>query len=220
MRAANRIARELGLKRREVFTARQYRLLISGKGAGGEAAPAKLIRESVRILTNTTGTPAYIRVDGKLTRVVVGGYGLMVTSAGVLESPANVHAPTRQINSVIQPHGYFPTWCRHNGAKASLRMLYRSAYSSETAYGYKAQQQSDKAQLVPNQKGMRGSIVGMSMAPPFWIVNFALMYTVNPEKAAKMPAYWTPIPAKVALAIAESRTGQVRYSTYKSSFPS
>jgi hypothetical protein len=196
MSAVNRIARELGLNRRDVFTARQYRLLVSGKGVGGEAAPAKLIRESVRILTNTTGTPAYVRVNGKLTPVVLGSYGLMATSAGILESPANIHAPTRQINNVIQPHGYFPAWCRHNGAQASLRMLYRSAYTSEAAYGFKAQQQSGKAQLVPNQKGVKGSIVGMSMAPPLWIVNFALMYTVNPEKAAKMPAYWTPIPAK------------------------
>ena len=112
-----------------------------------------------------------------------------------------------------------PTWCRHNGAEASLRMLYRSAYTSEAIYGFKAQQQSGAAQLVPNQKRARGSIVGMSMAPPLWIVNFALMYTLNPKMAAKMPAWWTPIPAKVALAIAESPTGQVPFSEYESSLP-
>ena len=98
-------------------------------------------------------------------------------------------------------------------------MLYRSAYTSEAAYGNKAQKQSGVAQLAPNQKGARSSIVGMSMAPSLWIVNFALIYTLNPSLAAKMPARWTPIPAKVALAIAESPTGQVPFSEYASSFP-
>ena len=46
------------------------------------------------------------------------------------------------------------------------------------------------------------------------------MYTVNPQMAAKMPAYWTPIPVNVALAMAESRTGRVTFSDYASSFPS
>jgi hypothetical protein len=45
------------------------------------------------------------------------------------------------------------------------------------------------------------------------------MFTVNPEMAAKMPAYWTPIPGKVALAIAESPAGRVPFSEYVSSFP-
>lgn len=219
-KAADRIARELGLNKRDVFTARQYRLFVSGGGVGGQPGPAKLSRESIRILTNTTGTPQYVKVNGKLTPVVLGSYGLTVNSAGMLESPANTDAATRQINAVIEPGGYFPTWCRNNGARASLRMLYRSAYTTELVYGNKAQQQSGVAQLVPNQKGARGSIVGMSMAPPLWIVNFALMYTLNPEMAAKMPAWWTPIPAKVALAIAESPTGQVPFSDYESSFPS
>ncbi|MFL5863780.1 MAG: hypothetical protein ACJ780_23910 [Solirubrobacteraceae bacterium] len=60
----------------------------------------------------------------------------------------------------------------------------------------------------------------MSMAPALWFVNFTLMYTVNPQMAAKMPAYWTPIPVNVALAMAESRTGRVTFSDYASSFPS
>ncbi|HTD80263.1 MAG TPA: hypothetical protein VK898_21685, partial [Chloroflexota bacterium] len=200
-------------------TARQYRLFVSGQGVGGKPRPARLARQSIRILTNTTGTPEYVRVKGKLTPVVLGGYGLTVNRAGKLETPANADAPTRKINKVIMPGGYFPTWCRQNHAQASLRMLYRSAYTSEVLYGYRAQQQSGAAQLAPNQKGARASIVGMSMAPPLWIVNFALLYTLNPEMAAKMPAWWTPIPAKVALAIAESPTGQVRYSRYASAFP-
>jgi hypothetical protein len=57
----------------------------------------------------------------------------------------------------------------------------------------------------------------MSMAPALWAVNFALIYTLNPKLAADMPARWTPIPANVALAIAESPNGQVPYSKYASS---
>jgi hypothetical protein len=218
-KAADRIARELGLDKRQVFTAKQYRLFASGRGIGGKQAPAKLARQSIRILTNTTGTPDYVRINGKLTPVVLGSYGLTVNRAGMLESPANSDAATRQINTVITPGGYFPTWCRHNGAQASLRMLYRSAYTSEVVYGFRAQQQSGAAQLAPNQKGLASSIVGMSMAPPLWIVNLVLMYTLNPQMAAKMPARWAPIPANVALAIAASPTGQVSFSKYKSSFP-
>jgi hypothetical protein len=57
------------------------------------------------------------------------------------------------------------------------------------------------------------------MGPCLWIGNFALIYTLNASLAAKMPARWTPIPARVALAIAESPTGQVPFSDYESSFP-
>jgi hypothetical protein len=86
-------------------------------------------------------------------------------------------------------------------------------------FGNRSQQQSSVAELVPNQKGRKGTIVGMSMAPSIWIVNFVLVYTLNPSLAAKMPARWTPIPAKVVLALAESRRGQVQFSQYESSFP-
>ena len=219
MKAADRIAHGLGLNKRDAFTPKQYRLFITGKGSHGKRSAAKLVDASVRILTNTTGTPLFSKVNGKVTPTVLGSYGLMVNTAGMLQSPANTDAPTRQINSLLVPGGYLGTWCRHNGANASLRMLYRSAYTSAVAYGNRAQQQSGVAQLVPNQKGATGTIVGMSMAPPLWIVNFALIYTLNPSQAAKMPAWWTPIPADVALAIAESPTGQVPYSQYASSFP-
>ncbi|MFL5863779.1 MAG: hypothetical protein ACJ780_23905 [Solirubrobacteraceae bacterium] len=141
MASANRLARELGLDHRHVFTAEQYRLLVSGKGNGGDQAYARLVRASIRILTNTKGSPQFVRVNGKLTPVVLGSYGLTVNRAGKLESPANKNAPTRKINRVIAPGGYFPTWCRHNGAAASLRMLYRSAYTSEVIFGDKAQTQ-------------------------------------------------------------------------------
>lgn len=213
MPAADRIARGLGLDKADVFTPRQYALFISGKGVGGERAPAELVDKSVRILTNTNGNPLYANVEGKKTPVVVGSYGLMVNTEGMLESPANSTAPTRQVNSVIEPGGYLSTWCKNNGAEAALRTLYRSAFTAEAAWGNRAQQQSGVAQLVPN--GFQ--VVGMSMAPPLWLVNFSLIYTLNPKLAAKMPANWTPIPADVALAIAESPTGQVPYSEYRSS---
>lgn len=215
VRAADRIARAIGLNKADVFTTKQYALFVSGKGVGGERAPAELVDKSVRILTNTVGTPLYAKVDGKVTPVVLGSYGLMVSTDGMLESPANKDAPTRQVNSVIEPGGYMATWCRNNGAEMALRRLYRSAYTPEAVWGNKAQQQSGEAQLIPN----RFQVVGMSMGPPLWIVNFALIYTLNPKLAAKMPAYWTPIPAKVALAIAASPSGQIPYSEYRSSLP-
>jgi hypothetical protein len=218
-KAADWIARKLGLNKRQAFTAKQYKLFVSGKGVGGDPAAAKLVDESVRILTNTTGNPLYANVNGKVTPIVLGSYGLLVNTAGMLESPANTDAPTRQVNTVIAPGGYLGKWCRENGCQASLRMLYRSAYTSEVVYGNESQQQSGVAQLVPNVKGGRSSIVGMSMAPSIWIVNFALIYTLNPSLAANMPAWWTPIPANVAQAIAASPTGQVPFSEYQSSFP-
>ena len=98
-------------------------------------------------------------------------------------------------------------------------MLYRSAYTAEAVYGNKSQQQAGTAQLVPNTKGGSTTSVGMSMAPSIWIVNFALIYTLNPAKAAKMPARWTPIPSEIANAIEASPTGQVPYSEYASLLP-
>jgi len=218
-KTADRIARKLGLNKRHAFTPRQYRLFISGKGIGGDPAAAKLVDESVRIFTNTTGNPLYANVDGRVTAIVLGSYGLMVNTAGMLESLANTDAPTRQVNTVLEPGGYLGTWCRNNGAQASLRMLYRSAYSSEVLYGNASQQQSGVAQLVPNQKDATSSTVGMSMAPSIWIVNFAAVYTLKPSLAAKMPARWTPIPENVVQAIEASPTGQVPFSEYESSFP-
>lgn len=86
-KAADRIARKLGLDKRHAFTAKQYKLFVSGKGVGGEAAPAKLVDASVRILLNTTGNPLYASIDGKVTPIVLGSYGLMVSTTGMLESP-------------------------------------------------------------------------------------------------------------------------------------
>jgi hypothetical protein len=174
---------------------------------------------SVAILTNTTGRPLYSIVDGVLTPSVLGSYGLMVKGQGLLQSPANRNAPTRQINTLLAPGGYLDTWMRANGATRSLIMLYRSPYLVEAGYGFVALQISGNAQLLPNVKGGVRTTVGMSMAPALWLVNFILIFTLNPELAAYMPAYWTPIPPQVAAAIQASRDGQVEYSDYRSCFP-
>jgi len=108
------------------------------------------------------------------------------------------------------------TWARANHATASIVTLYRSAYTLEAVYGLISQQISGAAQLVPNEKDRVRSEVGMSMAPSIWLVNFALLYTLNPAVAAEMPAQWTPIPTAVADAISASPTGQVPYSKYAS----
>ena len=217
-KAADRIARKLGLDKRHAFTPRQYRLFISGRGVGGDPAAAKLVDESVRIFTNTRGRPLLANVDGTVTPVVLGSYGLMVSTGGMLQSLANTRAPTRQVNTVLVPGGYLGTWCRNNGAEASLWMLYRSAYGSEVLFGNASQQQSGVAQLVPNRKGATSTTVGMSMAPSIWIVNFAAVYTLKPSLAAKMPAWWTPIPDDVVQALEASPTGQVPFGEFASSF--
>jgi hypothetical protein len=217
--AADRLARQIGLDKSKVFTPRQYALFISGKGKGGQAAPAKLVDQSVRILTNTTGRPLYSNVDGVLTPTVLASYGLIVNEAGLLESPANSTAPTRQVNSVLKPGGYMGTWARANGAEESIAALYKSAYTGEAVFGARSQGISGVAQLVPNAKGGTATTVGMSMAPSIYIVNFALIYTLNPKIAAKMPARWVPMPPEIATAIAASPTGQVPYSQYAALLP-
>lgn len=218
--AADRIARGLGLDKSKTFTARQYALFVSGQGV---PVPdpyncPKLVDQSVRILTNTVGNPLFATVDGQLIASVLGSYGLMVNEEGLLQSPANTNAPTRQINNCLAPGGYLAQWTRANGASRSLAMLYRSAYPSEVAFGFAAQSRSGAAQLVPNRKGANTTVVGMSMAPALWIVNFCLIYTLNPKLAANMPGRWAPIPAPVAQAIASSQTGQVPFSEFASYF--
>lgn len=211
---ADKLARSLGLKKSKVFTDRQFRRFVSGKGVGGDTADAKLVDASVGILTNTNGRPLVSKINGKRVKTVLASYGLMVNRAGMLQSPANTAAPTRQVNSVLMPGGYLTTWCRANGARKSLRQLNRSAYLREAVYGNQAQQQSGAAQLVTNRKRGARSTVGMSMAPALWIVNFLLIYTLKPELAAEMPARWAPIPPKVAKAIKDSSTGQVPYERF------
>ncbi|RAG81328.1 hypothetical protein DN069_33430 [Streptacidiphilus pinicola] len=214
--AADAIALRLGLRKADAFTPRQFAEFISGRGVGGDPKAAALVDASVRILTNTTGRPLYSLVNGVVTPTVLASYGLFVTKDGWLESPAYATAPTRLVNTVIAPGGYMGTWMRDNGATASLRMLYRSAYPVEAGFGFVAQQISGQAQLVTNTKGGVCTEVGMSMAPTLWATNFALLYTLNPALAADLPARWAPIPQVVADAILASPTGRVRYADYAS----
>ena len=108
---------------------------------------------------------------------------------------------------------------RANGATRSLVQLYRSAFTVEAIYGAASQQLSGVAQLATNTKAGVSTEIGLSMVPALWLVNFTLIYTLNPRLAAAMPAYWTPIPAAVADAILASPTGQVPYSEFESDLP-
>jgi hypothetical protein len=236
-RKADKIARGLGMRKSKALTKQQFREFVSGGGVGGNRDYAEMVDASVRILTNTTGRPLISNVDGVLTPTVLASYGLMVNEDGALESPANETAPTRRVNLELAPLapctkagdsappncGYVPRWLRDNGAASALAMLYKSAYPSLAAYAFKSQEITGQAQILTNNKegGVRTK-VGMPMAPSVWLVNFALVYMMSPELAAAMPAYWAPIPRKVADALLVSEkfpgpdlaAGQVLYSTF------
>ncbi|AHH18972.1 hypothetical protein NONO_c41880 [Nocardia nova SH22a] len=213
---AERIAGQIGLGPADALSDQQYQDLSTGGGVSGDRNAADVIDACVRILTNTVGRPLYSDVNGENTPSVLAGYGLYVNPGGQLESPANADAPTRQVNLLIAPGGYVGNWLRDNGAARTLAALYRSAYTVQAAYGFAAQQISGAAQLVTNTGGGVNSVVGMSMAPPLWIVNFALIYILKPSLAAQMPAHWAPIPAPVVDAIKASPTGQVPFADYAS----
>lgn len=217
--AADRIAHQIGLSRRDAFTPSQFRLFVTGGGVGGSARAARVLDRSVKIFVNTVGHPLFSDVHGQRTRSVLASYGLFVTHAGLLESLANTRAPTRKANKYIEPGGYLGTWCIRNGATHTLRALYRSAYTVEAAYGFAAQSESGTAQLVANTRSGVTSHVGMSMAPTIWMVNFALLYVLKPSLAAQMPDAWAPVPARVVHALKRSRTGQVDYSRYAALLP-
>jgi len=212
--ATDRIAAGIGLGPGDALSDQQYRELISGGGVGGNRDYGQIIEACLQILANTNGHPMESTVNGHRTASVVASYGLYVNPDGLLQSPANADAPTRQVNTLIAPGGYVGNWLRDNGAMRTLVALYRSAYTVQVPFGFVAQQMSGAAQLVTNTRGGGSYQVGMSMAPPLWIVNFALLYVVKPSIAAAMPAYWAPIPPVVADAIKASPTGQVPYSAY------
>jgi len=60
--------------------------------------------------------------------------------------------------------------------------------------------------------------VGVPVAPAMWILNYLLVYLLNPEAARFFPAYWASIPEEVVTAIQESDNGQVPYSEYMQYF--
>lgn len=232
---ADRLAASLGFGNGKSLSKKQFALFLSAKGVGGGTpkarVAARLSKLSVRYLTNTRATKMYRTIDGERTRILLGSYGLIVNKRGMLESPANDSSPVRQINWVLAPKavcrkqtpppgipcGYMGEWMRKNGARDTLRALYRSAYTVEAPYGSKSQGQTEPHELVPNDLN-GGSLVGMAMAPSIWIVNFLLIYALNPNKAANMPARWAPIPTDAAQAILTSETGQVPYADYMEDF--
>jgi len=64
-KAADRIARKLGLNKAHAFTAKQYALFISGKGVGGNKADAELVDASVPIFPNPSGRPPHASIHSK-----------------------------------------------------------------------------------------------------------------------------------------------------------
>ena len=229
--AAERIARGLGLDKTKVFSKAQFIKFVTGKGnrpmppSPFDKICPELAVKSIRILTNTIGNPlVYKDADGNAIATVMGSYGLMVDEAGMLQSPANLAAATRQVNICLIPGGYLDRWAQANGATTSIEMLQNSAYASELPYGNQSQQEAPAAQLVINQKPSRGATVGMSMPPALWNINFSLIYTLNPKLAANMPARWAPIREPVADALNTATdangnlTGQVPFDDYRSYF--
>jgi hypothetical protein len=216
----------LGLKKQHTLTGQQFFKFISGGGIGNVPAYSALARRSVQIFTNTRGNPlAYFELDSERDEpayTVLASYGLFVNRQGLLMSLANDFAPTKKANFLLPPLGYVDTWLVANGAASSWFQLYSSAYLAVAADGFKSQNlpQSVPAQLVTNTKAGESTHVGMSMAPALWLTNFCLVYTLSPDAAAEMPAYWAPIPKPVAKAILDSDYGVVPYSEYAKYFES
>jgi len=238
---ADALARQLGFPKRMAMTKRQFRLMLAGGGIGGGTPQARrsgqIVASSIRYLTNTLGSE-YVRViDGEPTPIRLASYGLIVTPDGTLESPGHEGSPARTFNYLILPKrlcdnpnvvadmpkgiqcGYVNQFMLKNGAADSLRALYASAFTKFIPYGPLAQGKSEPHELAPNSLDGTRTLVGISMAPPLWLINFILTYAANPEIAAKFPARWTPVPSAVADILVSNETGQVRFSDYQQYFP-
>lgn len=216
--AADSIATAIGMDPAKAFTPEQYQLFMSGGGVGGQQQPVELVKQAVAILSNTAGSPLQVTIGDQPSSIVLGSYGLYVDPQGNLMSAANAAAPTRQVNEVLKPDGYLTQWCSDNGLDTALVALYASPFTREAAYSVLAQKEGGTAQLVTHASESGDTRVGMPMAPSIWITNFALMYMLSPDLAAKLPAYWAPIPEDVAQAIADSPNGQVSYVEWQSAF--
>ena len=240
---ADWIASRLGFAKEKAMTKEQYRQFVTGRGVDGISASsiiaAELVNYSVTALTNTRANPYTRIVDGGRSEIVLGSYGLIVSPDGMLSSPAIDSSPVRQVNWVLAqdvicnfpdlpipagiPCGYMGEWMRKNGARDTLAALYSSAYTPLVPFGYRSQGTSEPLELLENTRadGSQATL-GMAMAPSIWIVNFLLIYALNPELAAKMPAYWQAIPTEVAQALYASENGdtpgQIPYSQYRQFF--
>lgn len=236
---ADWIASRLGFDKERAFSKEQYAEFATGRGVAGispeSLVAASLVDYSVAALTNSRANPYYRVIDGRRTEIVLGSYGLVVNEKGMLSSPAIDSSPVRQVNWVLAPEiicdfpnldippeipcGYMGEWMRANGAVDTLLELYSSAYTPLVPFGYASQGITEPSELLTNTRpdGSQATL-GMAMAPSIWIVNFLLIYALDPELAAKMPAYWKAIPDEVAQALASSELGQVPYSQYRQYF--
>ncbi len=240
---ADWIASRLGFAKDKALSNEQYRQFVTGRGVDGispaSIKAAELVDYSVAALTNTRANPYARIVDGQPSQIVLGSYGLIVSPNGMLSSPAINSSPVRQVNWVLAPDvickfpeipipdgipcGYMGEWMRKNGARDTLAALYNSAYAPLVPFGFASQGTSEPLELLKNTRpdGSQATL-GMAVAPSIWIVNFLLIYALNPELAAKMPAYWQAIPAEVAQALYASENGatpgQIPYSQYRQFF--
>jgi len=215
---ADEIAAAMGFSASDVMTNEQYIQFVTGRGVGGDESLAVLLGQSVGLFINNNGMPLYSNVNGEIVATVLSSFGLMVDPAGMLQSLANESSPSKQVNIDLAPGGYMGDWCRANGCSSTIRALYESAYAEEVIYGYASQQASEPAQLVTNEKNGVSTQIGMSMIPSIWLVNFILLYALNPNYAALMPSNWAGIPSEVSAAI-WANGGQVPYAAFASQLP-
>ena len=215
---ADEIAAGMGFSPSDVMTNEQYIKFVTGRGVGGDKSLAILLGQSVGLFINNNGMPLYSTVDGEIQASVLSSFGLMVDPAGMLQSLANESSPSKQVNIDLAPGGYMGDWCRDNGCSSTIQALYESAYTEEVVLGYLSQEASMPAQLVTNDKNGVTTQIGASMIPSIWLVNFILLYALNPNYAALMPSNWAGIPSQVSTAI-WANGGQVPYADFASMLP-
>ena len=155
--------------------------------------------DSVTLLMhmNSCANPQSVNLNGNPTQVTLGSYGLTVLPTGMLASDANSGSPSKIVNQYLGPKSYLTKWCHDNHATKSLIALRQSAYIHQILFGNEAQKKANAAQLALYQNGPNSAVVGLSMTPALWEINFCLIYTLKPSLTYSMPAYWTPIPGQV-----------------------
>ena len=214
---ADELAKIFGIEKRKCLSSMKFLQLISGSGVGGNMTETLILNQATSWFINSKDNPIICNINGVPTPIVLGSYGLMVNEDGKLQSLAQDSSPCRKANELLAPGGYLPTWFKANGAEDSMIMFWASkALRDGVIYGSISQIIAEKnAELVEYRSGLSSVYVGMSMIPPIWIVNFIAVYVLDPDLAALMPAYWTPIPTPVKEALMASPTGQVNYSDFK-----
>ena len=214
---ADELAKIFGIEKRKCLSSMKFLQLISGSGVGGNMTETLILNQATNWFINSKDNPIICNINGVPTPIVLGSYGLMVNEDGKLQSLAQDSSPCRKANELLAPGGYLPTWFKANGAEDSMIMFWASkALRDGVIYGSISQIIAEKnAELVEYKSGASSAYVGMSMIPPIWIVNFIAVYVLDPELAALMPAYWTPIPTPVKEALIASPTGQVNYDDFK-----